>query len=43
MKFERKFGKRKRTKSKKGLFLVVLLAIALYLWFNAETLLKSIF
>jgi len=43
MKFERKFGKRKRTKSKKGLFLVVLLAIALYLWFNAETLLKSLF
>ncbi|WP_430928433.1 hypothetical protein [Polaribacter marinivivus] len=43
MKFERKFGKRKRTKSKKGLFLVVLLAIALYLWLNAETLLKSLF
>jgi len=43
MKFERKFGKRKRTNSKKGLFLVLLLAIALYLWFNAETLLKSLF
>ncbi len=43
MKFERKFGKRKKTKSKKGLFLVLLLAVALYLWFNAEGLLKSFF
>lgn len=43
MEFKRKFGKRKKTKSKKGLFLVFLLAIALYLWINAEKILNSLF
>lgn len=39
MKFERRFGNRKRTNPKRGLFLVVLLLIALYLFFNAEKIL----
>ena len=43
MEFKRKFGKQKASKPKKGLFLIVLLAIALYLWFNAESLLKALF
>ncbi|WP_262509522.1 hypothetical protein [Tenacibaculum agarivorans] len=39
MKFQKRFGNRKRSNPKKGLFLIVLLAIALYLFFNAEKIL----
>jgi hypothetical protein len=43
MEFKRKFGRQKRTKPAKGLLLVVLLAIAVYLWFNADSLMKALF
>jgi len=36
MEFKRRFGDRKRTKPQKGLFLIVLLILALYLFFNAD-------
>ncbi|WP_299107897.1 hypothetical protein [uncultured Tenacibaculum sp.] len=42
MKFERRFGNRKRTNPKRGLFLVLLLIIVLYLFFNAEKFLDKI-
>ncbi|CAL2091353.1 hypothetical protein [Tenacibaculum sp. 190524A05c] len=42
MKFKKRFGNRRRTKPQKGLFLVILLAIALFLFFNAERLLSRI-
>ncbi len=41
MEFKRRFGKRKKRNPKKGLFLVLLLAIALFLFFNAEKLLSK--
>lgn len=40
MKFKKRFGQRKRGNSKRGLFLVLLLAIALYLFFNADKYLE---
>ena len=43
MKFQRKFGRQKKTKPVKGLFLVILLVIALILWFKAEAILEAIF
>ncbi len=43
MKFQRKFGNRKETQPKKGLFLIVLLIIVLYLFFNAEKFLGRLF
>lgn len=43
MEFKRKFGRQKKSKPTKGLFLVILLALALFLWYNAESLLKSLF
>lgn len=43
MEFKRKFGRQKKSNPKKGLFLVVLLALVLFLWYNAESLLKSLF
>lgn len=42
MEFKRKFGNRKRPDSKKGLFLIVLLAIVIFLWFNAEKFIDKI-
>ncbi|WP_442265297.1 hypothetical protein ACSIGC_13295 [Tenacibaculum sp. ZS6-P6] len=42
MKFQKRFGNRKRTNSKRGLFLVILLALALYLFFNADKILSRI-
>ncbi|CAL2057451.1 hypothetical protein [Tenacibaculum sp. 190524A05c] len=42
MKFQKRFGNRRRTKPQKGLFLVILLAIALFLFFNTERLLSRI-
>jgi hypothetical protein len=43
MEFKRKFGKKKESKPTKGLMLVLLLALALFLWFKAEPLLNSLF
>ncbi len=43
MEFKRRFGNRKKTKPKKGLFLVLLLIIALLLWYKAEAILESLF
>ena len=43
MEFKRKFGRRKETKPKKGLFLVVILAVVLILWFKAETIMDALF
>ncbi len=43
MEFKRRFGKRKTTKPKKGLYLVVLLAIVLYLFFNADKIIGRYF
>ncbi|WP_262709553.1 hypothetical protein [Polaribacter aestuariivivens] len=43
MEFKRKFGRKKEAKPKKGLFLVILLAIALILWFKAEAIMEYLF
>lgn len=43
MEFKRKFGRRKESKPKKGLFLVILLAVALILWFKAEDIMNALF
>ncbi|WP_262509543.1 hypothetical protein [Tenacibaculum holothuriorum] len=42
MKFERRFGKRRKSNPKKGLFLIALLILVLYLFFNAEKILDKI-
>lgn len=42
MKFKRRFGKQRKSNPKKGLFLILLLIIVLYLFFNAEKLLSNI-
>lgn len=42
MEFKRKFGKQKKSKPAKGLFLVILLALVLFLWYKAESILKSL-
>lgn len=43
MKFERRFGQRKKSNPKKGLFLIILLAIVLYLFFNADKIIQRYF
>ena len=43
MEFKRKFGRQKESKPKKGLFLVLLLAAALILWFKAEDIMNALF
>ena len=43
MEFKRKFGRKKESKPKKGLFLILLLMLALFLWFKAETILAALF
>ncbi|WP_181374525.1 hypothetical protein [Polaribacter aquimarinus] len=45
IKFQRKFSSTrvKQAKPKKGLFLVLLLAIALILWFKAEAIMDYFF
>jgi hypothetical protein len=43
MEFKRRFGKQRESKPKKGIMLVLLLALALFLWFKAESLLSAIF
>ena len=43
MKFQRKFGHQRKAKPKKGLILIMLLILALFLWYQAENILTSIF
>ncbi|WP_298767146.1 hypothetical protein [uncultured Polaribacter sp.] len=43
MEFKRKFGRRKQTKPKKGLFLVLLLVVVLILWSKAEAIMEALF
>lgn len=43
MEFKRRFGKQKESNPRKGIMLVLLLALALFLWFKAESLLTAIF
>jgi len=42
MKFERRFGKRKRGNSQRGLLLVVVLGVVLYMFMNAEKILGNL-
>jgi len=43
MEFKRKFGRQKKTKPTKGLFLVLVLAFVLILWFKAEDIMNALF
>lgn len=43
MEFQRRFGKRKRANPKKGIMLVLLLALVLFLWFQAENIITKLF
>ncbi|MEN8766301.1 MAG: hypothetical protein ABF302_01425 [Polaribacter sp.] len=43
MKIRRKFGNQKRSKPQKGAVLVLLLALVLFLWFKAESLIAGLF
>jgi len=42
MEFKRKFGRKKKTKPTKGIFLILLLALALFLWFKAEDIINAL-
>lgn len=43
MEFKRKFGRKKETKPAKGLLLILLLVVAIILWFKMEAILEAIF
>lgn len=43
MEFKRRFGERKKANPKKGLFLIILLALVLYLFFNADKIIGRFF
>jgi hypothetical protein len=43
MKFQRKFRNRRASNPKKGLVLIMLLILALFLWDQSENILASIF
>ena len=43
MEFKKRFGNRRRTKPKKGLFLIALLILAILLWYKAEAILEGLF
>lgn len=43
MEFQRRFGKRKKSNPKKGIILIMLLILALFLWFQAENIIHRIF
>tara|TARA_B110000003_G_scaffold259500_1_gene279561 strand:- start:7134 stop:7268 length:135 start_codon:yes stop_codon:yes gene_type:complete len=43
MKFQRKFRSRRASKPKKAMILIILLALVLFLWFQAENIIASIF
>ena len=42
MEFKRKFGRKKKTKPTKGIFLILLLALALFLWFKEEDIMNAL-
>lgn len=42
MEFKRRFGNRKKANPKKGLLLIILLAIALYLFYNIEKIISNL-
>ncbi len=42
MKFKRRFGNRKKSNPRKGLFLILLLAVAIFLWFYVEKFMERI-
>ncbi|WP_262712860.1 hypothetical protein [Polaribacter sp. IC073] len=43
MEFKRKFGRKKESKPTKGLFLILLLVIAIILWFKMDAILDALF
>lgn len=43
MEFQKKFGQRKRSNPKRGIFLIILLIITLVLWLYAEDIMESLF
>ena len=43
MQFRRKFGRKKESKPTKGLFLILLLVVAVILWYKMEVILDSLF
>ncbi len=43
MEFKRKFGNKQRKQPKKGVFLILLLLIVLFIWFKAESIIKFFF
>ena len=43
MEFKRKFGRQKESKPTKGLLLVLLLVIAVVLWFKADEIMNALF
>ncbi|WNW00727.1 hypothetical protein RRF68_06870 [Tenacibaculum sp. HL-MS23] len=43
MKFKRRFGKNRETKPKKGLYLMLVLVVVLYLFFNADKIIGRFF
>ncbi len=43
MEFKRRFGKRRKANPKKGLYLVILLVLVLYLFFNADKIIGRYF
>jgi hypothetical protein len=42
MEFRRKFGRKKEAKPTKGIFLILLLALAIFLWFKAEDIMNAL-
>jgi hypothetical protein len=43
MQFRRKFGRKKETKPTKGLLLILLLVVAIILWFKMEAIFEALF
>ncbi|MFV0249269.1 MAG: hypothetical protein ACK5H1_09995 [Tenacibaculum sp.] len=42
MKFKRKFGRKKKVNAKRGFFYILLLIVALLLWYNIEKIIQYI-
>ena len=42
MEFRRRFGRKKESKPTKGIFLILLLALAIFLWFKAEDIMNAL-
>jgi hypothetical protein len=43
MQFRRKFGRKRDSKPTKGLFLILLLLVAIVLWFKMEAIFEALF